>query len=369
MRFDAIVVGAGLAGATAARILAEREKKVLVIEQRNHVGGNCHDYKNEYGITVHSYGPHIFRTGNKNVWDFLNRFTKFNYYQHRVISYVDGRFVPFPINRDTICQLFGIDIPSEEVENFLKKEVERSKFEFPPKNLEDFLISQIGERLYEAFFKNYTMKQWNRPPKELLPETVARIQIRSNRDDRYFTDRYQGIPIYGYTKMVENMLDHDNISIMLNVDYSDLRDAIDAELTVYTGQLDRFFGYKYGKLEYRSLNFELATYDLEYYQPVATVNYPNDYDWTRITEYKHFLGERSSKTTVCFEYPRTEGEPYYIVLTNENMEKRNKYMEEVKELEKTGKYIFVGRLGEGKYYSMDQVVESSASKIMNYKFR
>ncbi len=364
--FDIVVVGAGLAGATSARVLAEKGYKVLVIEKHKHIAGHCHDYKNEYGITVHTYGPHIFHTNKKYVWDFVNRFTKFRYYQHRVLSYVDGKLVPFPINRDTICELFGVDISASEVEEFLKKEVESSEFQNPPQNFEDAVISQVGRRLYEKFFKNYTIKQWERDPKELSAEVARRIPTRSNRDDRYFTDKYQGIPLHGYTKMVENMLDHPNISIMLGTDYFEVKDLFKPKLTVYTGELDRFFDYKYGKLEYRSLELELVTYDMEYYQPVATVNYPNDYDWTRITEYKHFLDEKSDKTTVCFEYPKAEGEPYYVVLTKENIERREKYIEEVKKLESEGTHIFVGRLAEYKYYNMDEVIGEAIRRVESF---
>lgn len=260
-------------------------------------------------------------------------------------------------------QVFGIELATYEVEEFLEKEVKRSKYNNPPKNLRDVVVSQVGERLYELFFKNYTLKQWEKDPEELSPEVAKRIPIRTNRDDRYFSDKYQGIPRQGYTKMVENMLDHPNISLMLGVDYFEVRDLFKPKLTIYTGELDRFFEYMHGKLEYRSLRLELKVVDKEYYQPVAVVNYPNDYDWTRITEYKHFLSEKSDKTTVCFEYPIPKGEPYYIVMTQENLERREKYMKEVEKLEKTGEYIFVGRLAEYKYYNMDQVIEEAIKKI------
>lgn len=365
--FDILVIGAGLAGSTSARILAEIGYRVLIIEKRKHIGGNSYDQKDENGITVHKYGPHIFRTNKKQIWDFVNRFTEFYYYQHKVLSYVEGKFVPFPINRDTIAQVFGIELATYEVEEFLQKEVKKSRFNDPPRNLRDAVVSQVGERLYELFFKNYTIKQWGKSPEELLPDTVKRIPVRTNRDDRYFSDKYQGIPKQGYTKMVERMIDHPNIHILLGTDYFEVRDLFKPKLTVYTGELDRFFDYAYGKLEYRSLRFEWKTVDKEYYQPVAVVNYPNDYDWTRITEYKHFLGEKSERTTVCYEYPLAEGEPYYIVMTPENMAKREKYMKEVEKLEKTGEYIFVGRLAECEYYSMDQVIEKAIEKVSRWK--
>jgi len=366
MQDHVLVVGAGLAGATAARILAESNLRVIVVERRKHVGGNCYDYTDENGITVHLYGPHIFHTNSREVWNFVNRFCEFRYYQHRVLSFVEGRFVPFPINRDTICEVFGVNIGVEEVEDFLKDEVRRSNFNDPPKNFRDVVVSQVGERLYELFFKNYTIKQWNRDPEELSPDVAKRIPVRYGRDDRYFSDRYQGIPARGYTHLVERILDHPKISIVTNMDYFELRDHVKPKLTVYTGELDRFFDCVYGKLEYRSLRLVFKTYDVEYYQPVAVVNYPNDYDWTRITEFKHMTGERSSRTTVLFEYPSAEGEPFYVVLTRDNIERREKYMEEVKKLEKSGEYIFVGRLAEYLYYNMDQVIEASIRKVSEW---
>ncbi len=365
--FEVIVVGSGLSGSTAARILAEAGYKVLITEKRKHVGGNVYDYKNEYNITIHKYGPHIFHTNYKDVWDFANRFAKFRHYQHKVLSYVDGRYIPFPINLDTIRELFGVSISVNEMEEFLRKEVEKSAYNDPPRNFKDVIVSQVGERLYETFFKNYTIKQWEKDPEELSPEVAKRIPIRFSRDDRYFSDKYQGIPERGYTDLVNKMLDHENITVMLGADYFEVRNLFKPKLLVYTGELDRFFDYTYGKLEYRSLRFECRTYDVEYYQPVAVVNYPNDYDFTRITEYKYFLGENSEKTTVCFEYPKSEGIPYYVVLTKENEEKREKYMREVEKLEKSGEYLFIGRLAEYKYYNMDQAIKMSMEKVKNWQ--
>ncbi|ODN29838.1 UDP-galactopyranose mutase [Fervidobacterium thailandense] len=364
--FDAIVVGAGLSGSTAARILAEAGYKVLVIERQKHVAGHCHDYKDNNGITVHTYGPHIFHTNNRKVWEFVCRFTEFYFYQHRVLSYVEGRFVPFPINRDTLVEIFGINIATYEVEEFLEKEVKKSKFNVPPRNFRDVVVSQVGERLYELFFKNYTKKQWGREPEELAPDVARRIPVRTNRDGRYFSDKYQGIPAEGYTKMVEKILNHPNIVLMLGIDYFEVRDLFKPKLTVYTGELDKFFDYVYGKLEYRSLKLELRTLEQEFYQPVSVVNYPNDYDWTRVTEYKHFLNEKSERTTICYEYPIEEGEPFYVVMTQDNLVKREKYLKEVEKLEKTGEFLFIGRLAEYKYYNMDQAIEAALEKITKY---
>ncbi len=360
--FDIVVVGAGLAGATAARVAAEKSKKVLVVEQHRHIAGHCHDAKNEAGITIHTCGPHIFHTNNKEVWDFVGRFSDFNYYQHRVLSYAEGRFIPFPIHTDTINEIFGIHISASEVPNFLAEQVRSSSFENPPKTFRDAIVSQVGEKLYSMFFENYTRKQWARDPSLLSAEVAARIPVRANRDGRYFSDTYQGIPSRGYTAMVQAMLEHPNISVMLGADWFALKSELEAPVTVFTGELDQFFDFKYGKLEYRSLDLVLKTFDKERYQPASVVNYPNDYDWTRITEYKYFLDENSPHTTVCFEYPKAEGEPYYIVMTKENMERREKYMTDVATLEKTGRWLFIGRLAEYKYYNMDQVIAAALHK-------
>jgi UDP-galactopyranose mutase len=366
MMFDAVIVGAGLAGATAARLLAESGKRVLVVEKHRHVAGHCHDYANEYGITIHTYGPHIFHTNDAGVWDFLNRFTEFRFYQHRVLSYAEGRFFPFPINADTINQVFNVSIGVDEVAGFLERQVAASAFEDPPANFRDAVVSQVGERLYGLFFENYSRKQWERDPGLLSADLAKRIPVRASRDDRYFSDRYQGIPSRGYTRMVESILCHPGISVMLGADWFELREGLEAELTVFTGELDRFFDFEEGKLEYRSLDLVLKTFDEERHQAAAVVNYPNDYGWTRVTEYKAFLGESSPRTTLCFEYPRSEGEPYYIVPTAENAARRAAYMERAAALEASGRYVFAGRLAECAYFNMDQVVRSTMDKIARH---
>lgn len=363
MIYDVTVVGSGLAGATAARLLAERGKSVLVLEKRKHIAGNCYDYKNDYGITVHQYGPHIFHTDNRDIWQFVNRFSKFNHFQHKVLSYAEGRLMPFPINRDTLCEVFGIDIPVDQVHDYLGKEVHKAKFNNPPENFRDAVVSQVGEKLYELFFKNYTKKQWEKAPEALSAEIAARIPIRENRDPRYFSDKYQGLPLNGYTKMISAMLDHPNISIQLNCDFFTLKHTLKSPLIVYTGLLDQFFDFRHGHLDYRSVIFDFETVESECFQPVAVVNYPNDYDFTRITEFKHMTGERSPASTLCYEYPSASGEPCYVVLDPENMKKRSAYQNEVTALEATGKYLFVGRLAEYKYYNMDQVIAAVMTKL------
>ncbi len=372
MKFNCLVVGAGISGAACARRLAEAGKKVLVIEKHKNTAGNCHDYLSKEGITVHTHGPHIFHTNSKHVWDFLNKFTEFRFFQHRVLSFADGLLIPFPINADTINMVYNTAITTEDVLPFLEKEVKKSLFANPPLNFRDAVVSQVGERLYNLFFKNYTIKQWARQPEELSAEIAKRIPVRTNRDGRYFSDQFQGIPSAGYTKMVDNMLNHENISIMLGADYFKLGNSISSlldekkGLTIYTGELDKFFNYEYGELEYRSLDIEFKTVGQEWYQSAAVVNYPNDYDFTRITEFKHMTGEKSDKTVICMEYPKEKGVPYYVVITESNTKKREKYMADVKALEKKGKHLFTGRLAEYKYYNMDQAVLAAIEKTENY---
>jgi UDP-galactopyranose mutase len=362
MEFDVLIAGAGLAGSTAARLLAEHNKKVLIVERLKHIAGHCYDFKNEYGITIHKYGPHIFHTGMTSVWEFVKRFSSFRSYQHRVLSSVDGMLLPFPINMDTIARLFKCEINEDQVKEFLKSEVQKARFSSPPQNFRDQVVSQVGERLYETFYRNYTIKQWQREPEELAAEIAERIPVRSNADDRYFSDTYQGIPLPGYSALVEKMLSHPNISLRLDTDFFKAQRSIRRKVTVFTGELDRYFDCKYGNLEYRSLDLELNTLDKEFFQPVAVINYPNDHPWTRITEFKYFSGETSPRTTICYEYPKAQGDPYYVVVNRENNSKRLKYMAEAEMLEKKGTCFFIGRLAEYKYYNMDQVIAEAFNK-------
>lgn len=367
MKYDGLIIGAGIAGATSARVLAEQGKKILVIEKNDFIGGNCYDEMDSCGITFHKYGPHIFHTCNRNVWKFVNRFSGFRYYQHTVKSFVDGMYVTFPINRDTICELFGADITTDEVNSFLQSEVKSAKFQTPPSNFRDAIVSQVGERLYDKFFKNYTMKQWDTDPVNLSAEVAGRIPVRQNRDGRYFTDPYQGIPEKGYTNMIKNMLDHPNIDLKLGVDYFAEKNYytknVEYSFVVYTGPLDQYFDYCYGTLQYRSVDFEFKTLPVKTYQPVSVVNYPNDYDFTRITEFKYLTGEESDKTVICCEYPSSTGVPSYVVLTKENLDMREQYQKKAMELEFANKVYFIGRLAEYKYYNMDQVIAAVMEKF------
>ncbi|MCD7850864.1 MAG: UDP-galactopyranose mutase [Parabacteroides sp.] len=365
MKYDCVIVGAGLAGATSARLLAEAGLSVIVVEVKRHIAGQCYDYKDESGITIHKYGPHIFHTQKKEIWDFVNRFSEFSDYQHRVLSYAEGQYYKFPINRDTVNSLFGLNLKAEDVTPFFKKQVEIAKFDSSLKSFRDVVVSQVGERLYKVFFESYTRKQWSCNPADLSGSLAGRIPIRTNTDDRYFSDPYQGIPTKGYTAMVDNMLDHEKIHILSGCDYFSIKDQISfSNLIVYTGLLDRFFDYQYGHLQYRSVDIKLKTLDMQSYLPVAVVNYPNDYDWTRITEFKKLTGEDSlQKTVVCYEYPKAKGDPFYTVPTEDNLRKRILYMNEAEKLERSNNYLFIGRLAEYQYYNMDRVIEVAKNKI------
>jgi len=364
--YDCVVVGCGLSGAVAARVLAEADLDVLVVERRKHIGGNCRDYYEEHGHLVHAHGPHIFHTTNREVFEYLSRFTAWRYYQHRVQSYVHGRFVPFPITRDTLAELFGLSITASEVREYLADQVRRSTFDSPPRTFRDAVVSQVGQELYRIFYEGYTAKQWRRPPEELDPELARRIPVRSNRDGRYFSDPYQGIPAAGYTRVFENLLDHPRIRLLLGCDWFDCRDELEAQLCVYTGKLDRFFDHRHGELEYSSLRFEWATLQEEQHQPAAVVNYPNDYDWTRITEYKQLTGQRGPTTTICYEYPQAEGHPYYPVMTRQNQERRARYLEEVAVLQEARAHLFLGRLATYAHLNMDQAVRAALDGVATW---
>lgn len=352
--YDFLVVGAGLSGSVLAERLATKGgRKVLIVDKRNHIGGNTFDYFNSDGILIHKYGPHIFHTNSQEVFNYLGKFTEWRPYEHRVLASVDGMMVPIPINMNTINALYGLNLSSDEVSAFLKTKAEKRDRIITS---EDVVLSHVGKDLYEKFFKGYTRKQWGMDPSELDASVAARIPTRSNRDNRYFTDTYQAMPLDGYTKMFERMLDHPNISIMLNTDYKDLEKWIPYNKMIYTGPIDYFFNYCYGQLPYRSIEFKLKTFGQAIYQPTGTVNYPNDHAYTRITEFKYLTGQQHDKTTVVFEYPNAEGDPYYPVPRPENTELYMKYLMLGKT---TSNVYFSGRLATYKYYNMDQVVAQS----------
>lgn len=345
-----LVVGGGIAGSVISRRLAEEKGyQVYVIEKKNYIGGYCYDYRSENGILIHKHGPHIFRTESRQVWEWLSRFTKWTDYQHKVLAFVNGHFYPMPINLDTVNKFLGTNYTSEDVELYF--EAHRKKLD-TVKNVKDVIESQIGSEFYHAFFEHYTQKQWGMPCEELPPQIVARIPIRQNRDDRYFTHCYQALPKEGYTQMIMNILNHPNIHILLNTDFKNIQGKAEWEHIYYCGSIDEYYDYRFGKLPYRSVDFEFETLRLETYQPVAVVNYPNNYDYTRITEFKHFYRQKSDYTIIAKEFPRAKGEPSYPIPTKENKALYHKYATIPNE-----KVTFIGRLGEYQYYSMDQIVE------------
>ncbi len=360
------MAGAGLSGATAARTLAEAGCRVLVIERGEQIGGQCYDHRNPQGITVHRYGPHIFHTNDETAWAFVRRFADFNSYQHRVLSSVDGKLLPFPINRSTLNQLFGLQLSSEQVPAFLRSEVEHSSLRAAAEQatFRDAVVEQVGERLYALFFENYTRKQWECDPATLSASLAGRIPVRTDDEDRYFTDLHQGLPVDGYTAMIGRMLDHPNIEVRTRCDYFNHRAAQETapRLTVYTGPLDRYFDHRHGRLQYRSVRIEFETLPQADYQPAGVVNYPNDHNFTRITEFKKMTLEESSSTTLCREYPTADGPPFYVVPSAENTARRERYMAEVAPLEAAGSHLFAGRLAEYRYYNMDGAVAAALDK-------
>lgn len=352
--YDFLVVGAGFSGSVIAeRLASQLNRKVVLVEKREHVGGNAYDFFNDDGILVHKYGPHIFHTSYDNVWKYLSHFTRWNGYQHRVLASVDGKKVPVPINLTTVNTLLNKDFSEDQVrEYFDSVKVNLSSI----RNSRDVVVSQVGEYFYDRLFRNYTFKQWGVYPDVLSPEVTKRIPVRFTDDDRYFDDQYQGLPQEGYSKLFKNLLSNKNITVILNTDFKDVINDIRFNRLIYSGPVDYFFDYSHGSLPYRSLNFEFETVDNEYYQEVAVVNYPNDYDFTRITEFKHMTLQKHDKTTIVKEYPKNEGEPYYPVPIQEAHELYKKYEKMALNLKSVH---FLGRLAKYKYYNMDQAIKKS----------
>lgn len=355
-KYEFLIVGAGYAGAVCARQLADAGKKVLVLDKREHIAGNAYDKKDENGVLIHPYGPHIFHTNSKKVFEYLSRFTGWRFYEHRVLANVKGEYYPIPINRLTINKVFGIDLKEDEVENFL--EAKRIPKE-PVKTSEDVVLNSVGPELCEMFFRGYTKKQWNLDLSELSAGVAARIPTRTNDDDRYFSDTHQFMPIDGYTAMFEKILDSSNIDVELNIDFLEDKNKWSYEKLIYTGPIDAFYDYSYGKLPYRSLSFEhqhIPNVDLM--QTVGTVNYPNEEKFTRITEFKHLTGQKISGTSIVREYSKSDGDPYYPVPNPNNESLYKKYQEKA---DAELGVSFVGRLAQYRYYNMDQVVASALS--------
>jgi len=349
--FDYLIVGAGFAGSVLAERLANGSgKKILICDKRSHIGGNAYDHYNDDGILVHKYGPHIFHTNSAEVFEYLGRFTEWREYQHRVLADVDGMQVPVPINLDTINKLYGLSLTSFELKDFFEKVREPREF---IRTSEDVVVNAVGRELYEKFFRGYTQKQWGLDPSELDASVTARVPTRTNRDNRYFTDSFQAMPANGYTRMFDNMLDSPNIKVLLNCDYREIAESIPYREMIYTGPVDAFFDYRYGKLPYRSLEFKHETHNTDKFQDAPVVNYPNGQPYTRITEFKYLTGQTHDKTSIVYELPRAEGDPYYPIPRKENADLYAKYRTLADAQEKVH---FVGRLATYKYYNMDQIV-------------
>lgn len=361
MKPDFCIVGAGFAGATVAERLATAGARVLVIDKRPHVAGNAYDELDEHGVRVHRYGPHIFHTNAARIVDYLSSFTTWRPYEHRVRAVVDGRQYPLPINRDTINQLYGLALDGEQaVEKYLDQVREPRD---PVRTSEDVVVDRVGRDLYEKFFLNYTRKQWGLDPSQLSASVAARVPVRTNTDDRYFTDTFQIMPEHGYTAMFQRMLDRSGIELRLSTDFAGLRRDIAAPHIVFTGPIDAYFDYCFGPLPYRSLRFEHEHLpDTRRYQAVGTVNYPNDHAFTRITEFKYLTGQEHAGTSIVREYPSAAGEPYYPVPRPENEELYRRYAERAAA---ETNVTFVGRLAQYRYYNMDQVVAAALKAAQN----
>ena len=361
-RYDTVVTGAGYAGSVMAERLASQDgQRVLVIDRRDHIAGNAYDYYDEHGVLVHKYGPHIFHTNSDKVVEYLSRFTEWLPYEHRVLARVDDKLVPMPINRTTLNDLYGLGLTTDdEVSAFLAERAEDVEY---IRNSEDVVVAKVGRELYEKFFRGYTRKQWQRDPSELHSSVCARIPIRTNTDDRYFGDSFQNMPRDGYTAMFERILDHPGIDVRLSTDYADVKDEVEHDHLVYTGPVDGFFGYRFGELPYRSLEFELrneATPDGGYLQPTASINEPAfEVPYTRTTEFRHMTGQRQhDSSTLAVEYPRTEGDPYYPIPNDETRALYKQYETLAADMPNV---TFVGRLARYQYLNMDQVVGQALS--------
>jgi UDP-galactopyranose mutase len=353
MKFDFLIVGAGFAGSVLAeRIAGQLGKTCLVVERRNHIGGNAYDHCDKAGVLLHDYGPHYFRTNSQRIVDYLSQFTQWHPVQYKILSWTQGRYWQFPINLDTFEQLIGRPSTGEEMEAQL------AKWRVPiesPKNSEEVIISQVGWKLYEMFFKNYTRKQWHRDAKDLDPSVCGRIPIRTSRDNRYLSERFQALPHPGYTAMFEKMLAHPKIKLLLKTDYREACAQVEFDHLIYTGPIDEYYEHCCGHLPYRSLRFEPETLAQEYFQPAMQVNYPNDYDYTRIVEIKHATGQQLPLTTIVREYPENFGpgrEPYYPIPAPDAKSLYAKYADRAAAEKNVS---FVGRLATYRYYNMDQV--------------
>jgi UDP-galactopyranose mutase len=349
--FDYLVVGAGFAGSVMAeRLASQLGMRVLVIDQRAHVAGNAYDHLDEGGLLVHRYGPHIFHTNSERIFTYLSAFTEWRPYEHRVVASVGGRLLPFPINIDTVNRLYGTSHDAASLEEYFRKVAEPIA---QPRTSEDAVVGRVGRALYETFFRNYTRKQWGLDASELDAGVAARVPARLNHDDRYFTDSYQAMPLHGFTRMFQRMLAHPNVKVLLNASFREVAGDVRFRQVVYTGPIDEFFDYRFGKLPYRSLEFVHERHARERFQDAPVVNYPNEHEYTRCTEFKWLTGQKHPNTSVVYEYPRAEGDPYYPIPRPQNADLYRRYKALA---DATPGVHFVGRLATYKYYNMDQVV-------------
>ncbi len=363
-RFDYLIAGAGFSGSVMAERLAEHGKKVLLVDKRDHLGGNAFDLLDAAGVLVHKYGPQIFHTNSDDVFDYLSRFTEWRPYEHRVLAQVGDRLLPIPINLDTINTLYGWDLdPAQLAEYFARIAVPLAEI----RTSEDVIVARVGRALSETFFRNDTFKQWGLYPSQLDPSVIGHIAVRTNRDDRFFTDTHQAMPAQGYTALFKRMLDHRNITVELGTDYRDAAQRVIAHELVYTGPIDEYFGHCFGALPYRSVDFRFETLNEALHQPVAVIHHPNQHDYTRVTEFKHLTGQQSAKTTLVYEYPTEHGEPYHPVPRPENAARYDKYQALA---QRTAGVHFVGRLATYRNDEMDQCVAQAlalASKLMGVR--
>lgn len=365
MTKNILIIGAGFAGSVCARSLAEKGFRITLLDRRPHLGGNAYDTFDDAGVLIHPYGPHIFHTNSDTVFNWLSQFTEWYHYEHRVLAFVNQHYLPIPINRTTVNKLYGLNLDETGIITFLNQVKLNKK---PVLNSEDVVLNSVGPDLCDKFFRGYTRKQWGLELDQLSAGVAARIPTRTNDDDRYFTDKFQFMPQGGYNQLFHKMLQHSNIEVKLSTDYFEIKNHLVADHTVYTGPIDAFFEYRFGKLPYRSLEFEHEHLKgINQFQKTGTINYPNDFKYTRITEFKHLTKQKHSGTSIVREYSKTEGEPYYPVprRENENLYKKYKYLADQEQ-----NITFVGRLAQYRYYNMDQVVATAlkASEEITEKF-
>lgn len=372
--FDTIIIGAGFAGSVLAeRLATQRQKRILVIDKRRHIGGNCYDYFDEHGVLIHQYGPHLFHTDNKDVFDYLSQFTEWRNYQHQVLAFIDGQQVPAPFNLNAIEQLFPASLAGALTEKLIANYGYGKKIPILElRKQDDAELKFLADFIYDKLFVNYTAKQWGCKPEDISPEVTGRVPVHISCDNRYFQDRYQAVPKYGYTKIFENLLNHPQISLLLNTEFKSVLDfnpdtgAVSIFGTpftgdlIYTGMIDELFHFKFGELPYRSLRFAFEHVDQDFFQATTTVNYPNDYDFTRITEFKYISGQTLPGTTIVKEYPQdfdrrdpTKAIPYYPIFTDANAKNYAQYQQYAEQFKNI---TLVGRLAENRYYDMDDMV-------------